>query len=180
MADDRRRGWHRRARLTLPVCGLAWLAACHHSPEAAPTPEPQAGRHYGAFEMRANLSGEDFSALMIVAADTVLFSDKGKHCRPVLGPSDPRSIRYECFGVGRYERMDVTIDRASPVQRSAWRATRIVRRAKQVCVRYRLAPNGQQVCAQYETQYDETTATDSGMLEMIRNVERPVEMDSQA
>jgi hypothetical protein len=73
-------------------------------------------------------------------------------------------MRYECVGIQDYDRVDLRIDRRSPLTASKWTAFYTVRRQRTVCAQYGVNSRGQSVCIATRTETYDEPHTQSGVL----------------
>jgi len=140
---------------------VAMAGGCHRT---AVNEEPATPRFSGAYEFQAMMGGQQVGGVIVVALDTISMYMNETSCRP-----NPETLRtagssYRCDGIGPYSNVTFWFDRYSLVSSSTWRATRTVRKYRQVCVEYRSTPDGRQVCARRGIEAYDVDETQSGLL----------------
>lgn len=144
-------------------------AACRGSSGAAqafPSADvPAATEPRGAYEYTANLPGHQLKGVIAVLADTIILEAGTGLCKAVPETVNPRGVLYECFSVGRYDRVTFWIDRFS-TQQWRWTATERVVRNRRVCGAYEVR-GGQRVCIREENETYEVQVPHSGRLTVL-------------
>lgn len=148
------------------IAGIVVLAACGGSRAAPPSREPSEPIE-GNYEYIASIPGQQVRGLLRVLGDTILVEPFADYCQPATGNPDPIAIRYTCNGPGRFEQLNLRLDRRNPMQFSRWSATIRVTKRREVCSQYAIR-DGRQVCVQTTTETYETNESSSGNLQVRR------------
>jgi hypothetical protein len=138
------------------------LAACS-APAARlqSLPESQRGS-YRFLERVGGTQSEIIQGTVTIELDTVFIDMSPGPCSYEDRSIASTNISYRCAGVL------VSFDRTNPLMRAYYSMSIIERVPVRVCVRYVTNSSGQQVCAQYGTDYEERRVQKSGLLRLQR------------
>jgi hypothetical protein len=158
----------RRRLLTLTAGMWTAVGACRSGGSPGGSFEESAPRvPRGAYDYVANLPGYRGSGIVAILADTIILEPSDISCRPAMGTPSLTTITYECFSVGRFERVVFALDRRNAVQQSTWTAMERVTRTRRVCTQQSIGPTGQRVCARYQTENYEELLRHTGALQLV-------------
>ena len=116
----------------------------------------------GAYEYSANLPGHQVKGMIAVLPDTIILEPETGQCKVIPSTVNPGGGMFECFSVGRYDRVTFWIDRYS-TQQWRWTASERVVRSRRVCAAYEVR-SGQRFCVREETETYEVDVPHRGRL----------------
>ena len=153
------------ARYFCVMLALATAACSSASPRLQSFPESQLGSY--RFLERVGGSGtssqgEILQGTVTISHDTVIVDMSPGPCAYEDRSRTSTNISYRCAGVL------VGFDRTNPLMRAYYSTSILERVPVRVCVRYVTNAAGQQVCAQYGTDYEERRVQKSGLLRLQR------------
>ena len=153
-------------RQLLVVVTLAACGGSSQSPRPQLAPQGQLGT-YRFVERIAGGSttatqGDVLEGTVTILSDSVIIDMSPGPCRYEERSRTSLNIAYRCADVY------VSFDRSNPLLRSYYSVSVIERVPVRVCTRYETNAQGQQVCVQYGTDYQERRATRTGSLRLQR------------
>ena len=143
------------------VLALATTACSSPAARLQSLPQSQLGS-YRFLERVGGAQGEIIQGTVTIASDTVVIDMSPGPCSYEDRSIASTNISYRCAGVL------VSFDRSNPLMRAYYSMSILERVPVRVCVRYVTNASGQQVCAQYGTDYEERRVQRSGTLRLLR------------
>lgn len=145
------------------LLSIAVGAACGKSgaPRLQSAPDGQLGS-YRFLERVGGTQGEIIQGTVTIARDTITIDMSPGPCSYEDRSRTSTNISYRCAGVL------VGFDRTNPLMRAYYSTSVLERVPVRVCIRYATNSSGQQVCAQFGTDYEERRVQKSGLLRLQR------------
>jgi hypothetical protein len=160
---------YRAVYLGVTLAALAGASASCRGAQPSPAPGPRTG----TFDLTATPTegGGVLRGVLQVLSDTVRVEFEHGLCWPSIGGNRLEEWRYECNGVGAFDRLNVIIDRRT--LRGSWWGHSRVYRHRQVCREYGVNAQGQPVCVRMETETYEDDVDQSGVLHLAPRASAP-------
>lgn len=118
----------------------------------------------GTYDYVANLPGIQIQGMVAIIQDTIIVRPSQGECTPVMGVPSSEVIRYECFNVGRFERVVLQLDRRNVIQWSKWYSIEKVQKQRRVCSQTVTNASGVRTCSRFTMEYYEEPVSRSGVI----------------
>ena len=155
-------------RQILVVVTAAACGGSASTPRPQVAPQSQIGTYRFVERVAGGSSmatqGDVLEGTVTITSDSVIIDMSPGPCRYDERSATSTNISYRCADVF------VGFDRSNPLLRSFYSVRVIERVPVRVCTRYGTNSQGQQVCLQYGTDYQERSATRSGTLRLQRQM----------